>query len=74
LESRPRIYARPRFYECAACDRQHSITAGTAFHKTRTDLRKWFMAAYLIGHDKRGVSAMMASRELGITYETAPLA
>jgi transposase-like protein len=65
------LESRPRIYECAACGHQHSITAGTAFHKTRTDLRKWFMAAYLIGHDKRGVSAMMVSRELGIRYETA---
>jgi transposase-like protein len=41
------------------------------FHKTRTDLRKWFLAAYLIGHDKRGVSAMFISRELGLRYDTA---
>ena len=29
------------------------------------------MAAYLISHDKRGVSAMMVSRELAIRYDTA---
>ncbi len=63
--------ARPRIFECAACGHQYSITAGTIFHKTRTDLRKWFLAAYLIGHDKRGVSALFISRELGIRYETA---
>jgi hypothetical protein len=34
-------------------------------------LRKWFCAAYLIGHDKRGVSALMVSTELAIRYETA---
>lgn len=65
------LSARPRIYECASCWHQHSITAGTIFHKTRTDLRKWFLAAYLIGHDKRGVSALMVSRELAIRYETA---
>jgi len=65
------LASRPRIYECAGCGHQHSITAGTIFHKTRTDLRKWFMAAYLTSHDKRGVSAMMVSRELGIRYETA---
>jgi len=65
------LESRPRIFECAACGYQHSVTAGTIFHKTRTDLRKWFLAAYLIGHDKRGVSAMMVSRELGIRYETA---
>jgi hypothetical protein len=65
------LSARPRIFECAACGHQHSVTAGTVFHKTRTDLRKWFLAAYLIGHDKRGVSAMFISRELGLRYDTA---
>jgi transposase-like protein len=65
------LASRPRVFECAACGHQHSITAGTIFHKTRTDLRKWFLAAYLMMHDKRGVSAMMLSRELSIRYETA---
>lgn len=63
--------ARPRIFECAACGHQHSVTAGTIFHKTRTPLRKWFCAAYLIGHDKRGVSALMISTELNLRYETA---
>jgi transposase-like protein len=65
------LESRPRIFECAACGHQHSITSGTVFHKTRTDLRKWFLAAYLISHDKRGVSAMFISRELSIRYETA---
>lgn len=63
--------SHPRVFECAKCGFQHSVTAGTVFHKTRTPLRKWFMASYLIAHDKRGVSALMISRELSIRYETA---
>jgi transposase-like protein len=63
--------SRPRIYECANCGHQHSVTAGCIFHKTRTPLRKWFMAMYLIGHDKRGVSAMFISEELDIRYESA---
>src|SRR5215469_11496037 len=30
-----------------ACGRQHSVTAGTVFHRTSTPLRKWFAAAWL---------------------------
>jgi hypothetical protein len=51
------LKARLRVYECAACYRQESATAGTAFHRTRTELNKWFLTAYLMGRDKRGVSA-----------------
>jgi hypothetical protein len=32
------------------------------FHRTRTDLTKWFLAAYLMGRDKRGVSAKFLQR------------
>ena len=35
------LAARPRVFECADCGRQHSVTAGTVFHRTRTPLRKW---------------------------------
>ena len=53
-----RLKARARVYECGGtCHRQESVTAGTVFHRTRTDLSKWFLAAYLMGRDKRGVSA-----------------
>ena len=65
------LKARPRIYECASCGHQNSVTAGTVFHKTRTDLTKWFMAAYLMASDKRGVSALHLSRELNLRYDTA---
>ena len=66
-----RLKTRPRVYECATCHRQESATAGTVFHRTRTDLTKWFLAAYLMGRDKRGVSAKFLQRELGVAYQTA---
>ena len=66
-----RLKARPRVYECVACHRQEAVTAGTVFHRTRTDLAKWFLAAYLMARDKRGVSAKFLQRELGVAYQTA---
>jgi hypothetical protein len=66
-----RLKARPRTFECRGCGHQESITAGTIFHRTRTPLPKWFLAAYLMGRDKRGVSAMFLHKELGVSYQTA---
>ena len=66
-----RLQARARVYECGACHRQELVTAGTVFHRTRTDLSKWFLAAYLMGRDKRGVSAKFLQRELAVAYQTA---
>ena len=36
-----------------------------------TPLRKWFAAAWLIGQDKRAVSALFLARELALRYDTA---
>lgn len=57
--------------QCKECRSQTSLTAGTIFHKTRTSLRLWFWAIFLVAHDKRGISALALSRELGVTYKTA---
>ncbi len=66
-----RLKSRPRVYQCTACAHQKSVTSGTIFHRTRTALPKWFLAAYLMGRDKRGVSAKFLERELEVAYQTA---
>jgi transposase-like protein/Zn ribbon nucleic-acid-binding protein len=61
-----------RLRECAACGYQTSTTAGTVLHRTRTDLRLWFLAAFLMATDKRGLSALSLQRQVGVRrYETA---
>jgi transposase-like protein len=58
--------------ECAACGHQVSLTSGTVLHNTKTPLTLWFWAAYLMTTDKRGVSALLLQRQLGVRgYETA---
>ncbi|MDF0727637.1 IS1595 family transposase [Cytobacillus sp. S13-E01] len=60
-----------KLYECKKCRYQATVTVGTVMEKTRTDLIKWFLAIYMIAHDKRGVSATRLSVELEVTYKTA---
>ena len=61
-----------RRWECAACGHQVSLTSGTVLHNTKTSLTLWFWAAYLMTTDKRGVSAFLLQRQLGLgCYETA---
>jgi len=48
------------------------VTAGTVLHNSKTKLMTWFWAAYLMTTDKRGMSALLLQRQLGIKrYETA---
>src|SRR5205823_6469286 len=49
-----------------------SLTSGTVLHRTKTPLTVWFWAAYLMTTDKRGLSALLLQRQLGLPrYETA---
>ena len=59
-------------WECTACHRQTSVTAGTIFERTRKPLVLWFRAIWLVTSQKGGVSAKGVQRVLGFgSYETA---
>jgi hypothetical protein len=63
---------RRHLWECTACSLQTSVTAGTVMHRTRTPLRTWFWAAYLVATHHPGISAKQLQRQLGLSrYETA---
>ncbi len=66
------VARRRLVWECAACHRQTSVTAGTVLHKTHTPLHVWFWAAYLVSTATPGISAVQLQRQLGLSrYETA---
>jgi len=61
-----------RLIECAACGHQASLTAGTIFQDTRTPLRVWFRAAWLMTSSRYGVNAVTLQEQLGFgSYQTA---
>ena len=58
--------------QCAACERQVSVTAGTALHGSHLPLRTWFLAAWLVATHKNGMSARQLWRQLGLgSYKSA---
>lgn len=66
------ILARRHLWECAACGRQTSVTAGTVMDHTHTALTLWFWSAYLVATHSPGISALQLQGQLGIgRYETA---
>jgi transposase len=58
-------------YSCQFCGHHVHPTAGTIFHKSRTPLRLWFYAIFVMSQTRCGVSAKQLQRELGVTYKTA---
>ena len=65
------FHSQRSLFECKKCRYQVSVTANTIFHKTRTPLKKWFWAIYLIVHQKNGISTRQLQKFLNIkTYKT----
>jgi transposase-like protein len=57
---------------CLSCKCASTVTTGTVFDKTRTELRVWFSAIWYITNQKHGISALGLQRVLGLgSYETA---
>jgi ribosomal protein L37AE/L43A len=60
-----------RYWQCAACRTQTSLTAGTLFDASKLPLTVWFLAMYLLTQTKTGMSALELHRHLGVSYRTA---
>jgi len=61
-----------RLWQCAACGRQTSVTAGTILQDTRTPLTVWFRAMWVVTGRKAGTSALTLHQLLGLgSYQTA---
>ena len=60
-----------RAYACQVCGHHVYPCAGTIFHKSRTNLTKWFFAMYLMTSTRHGVVAKEIERQLGVTYKCA---
>ena len=59
-------------FECRACGRQTSVTAGTIFHRSHKPLRLWFRAMWCVASQKEGASAWRLQRALKLnSYQTA---
>src|SRR5437899_2330618 len=66
------LKAKAFTYECAACGRQTSVTAGTIMHASKLPLTRWFWAAFLMATHSNGISALQLQSQLGLgSYRTA---
>ena len=58
--------------QCAACERQVSVTAGTVMHRSHLPLKLWFLAAWLVATHENGISARQLWLQLRLgSYKSA---
>src|SRR5271167_2277485 len=63
---------KPFTFECAACGKQTSVTAGTILHGSKLPLIAWFWAVYLMATHSNGISALQLQKQLGLgSYKSA---
>ena len=58
-------------FNCHSCRSSFSVLSGTLFHKTKIDLRKWFLAIHIVMKAKKGVSSHQLARNLSMNVKSA---
>lgn len=60
-------------FKCAekTCNKKFTATVGTIYENSKIPLQKWFLALYIIGSHKKGISSLQLHRDLGITQKSA---
>jgi transposase-like protein len=53
------------------CNKKFTVTVGTIYENSKIPLQKWFLALYIIGSHKKGISSLQLHRDLGITQKSA---
>jgi transposase-like protein len=62
---------RPGLYYCNGCEGQFTVTVASVFERSKVPLTKWWLATFLLGSSKKGMSSHQLHRMLGVTYKTA---
>lgn len=58
-------------YKCKNTGKYFNVKTATIFDNTKMDLRKWFMAIWLVTSHKKGISSLQLGRDLNITQKSA---
>jgi transposase-like protein len=66
-------YRTNRGFKCSDkdCRKKFTVKTGTIFDNSKISFRIWFAAIFLAGSNRKGISSLQLSRELGITQKTA---
>lgn len=58
-------------FQCKKCSTQVYPLKGTIMENSKTDIRKWLVAVFLMSKSKSGYSAMRMAEDIEVTYKCA---
>jgi transposase-like protein len=64
------IVNKGKRYRCSGCKKLFSVTVGTVFEDSNIPLTKWFLAVYLIGSHKKGISSYQVAKDVGVSQKS----
>lgn len=64
-------FSDKRTHKCGECRKRFSIKVGTVFEDSKIELRKWFMAVWLLTSHKKGIASTQLAKDIGVTQKTA---
>lgn len=72
FDASSRVYnCKGNKYKCKNSGKYFNVKTNTIFDNTKMDLRKWFMAIWLVTSHKKGISSLQLGRDLDITQKSA---
>ena len=64
-------FSDKRTHKCGDCRKRFSIKVGTIFEDSKIELRKWFIAVWLLTSHKKGIASTQLAKDIGVTQKTA---
>lgn len=64
-------FSDQRTHKCGDCRKRFSIKVGTIFEDSKIELRKWFIAIWLLTSHKKGIASTQLAKDIGVTQKTA---
>lgn len=58
-------------HKCRDCRKKFTVRNGTIFEDSKIELRKWFIAIFLMTSHKKGISSCQLAKDIGVTQKTA---
>ena len=70
-KERVQTRAKEGWYRCLSCKKDFTVRTGTIFERSHVPLDKWLFAMYLLVTNRKGISSLGLSKEIGITQKSA---
>lgn len=58
-------------YKCRTSGKYFNVKTNTIFHNTKIDLRKWFLAIWIVSYQNKAINSVALSKELKVTQKSA---